>query len=132
MKGTSQLRVRRPAQSCSVAPLRHALRAFLEALGFQRDTIDDVTTAAGEALANAVEHAYRGDSEPARFVELYARIAHGKLAVDVSDHGAFNERDPLPGRGFGLLIIRAVAPQIRIDTSHGTSVRMRFAIPPKS
>jgi anti-sigma regulatory factor (Ser/Thr protein kinase) len=105
------------------------LRAFLQAIGMDADRLDDVTTAVGEALANAVEHAYGGDAGPAPFVELHARIARGKLAVDVSDRGSFIERERLPGRGFGLRIIRAIAPQIRIDTTRGTSVRMRFHIP---
>ncbi|MFZ1019061.1 MAG: ATP-binding protein [Candidatus Cybelea sp.] len=129
MNAVPQLRLRCPAQSRSVAPIRHALRAFLQAIGFDGDCLDDVTTAAGEALANAVEHAYQGDAGPVPFVELHARIARGKLAVDVSDRGSFIERDRLPGRGFGLRIIRAVAPQTRIDTARGTSVRMRFHTP---
>ena len=129
MNAVPQLRLRCPAQSRSVAPIRHALRAFLQAIGFDGACLDDVTTAAGEALANAVEHAYQGAAGPVPFVELHARIARGKLAVDVSDRGSFIERDRLPGRGFGLRIIRAVAPQTRIDTARGTSVRMRFHIP---
>jgi serine/threonine-protein kinase RsbW len=124
-----RLLLRCPARSRSVAPIRHALRAFLDAIGFDGDCLDDVTTAAGEALANAVEHAYRGDAGAASFVELHARITRGKLAVDVSDRGSFIERERLPGRGFGLRIIRAVAPQLRIDTARGTSIRMRFHIP---
>ncbi|HEX4013292.1 MAG TPA: ATP-binding protein [Candidatus Cybelea sp.] len=128
MSTASHLRLRCPAQSHSVAPIRHALRAFLEAIGVSGDCLDDVTTAAGEALANAVEHAYREDAGPARFVELHARIARGKLAVDISDGGTFIERERLPGRGFGLRIMRAVTPQFRIDTGRGTSVRMRFRL----
>ncbi|HEY2554900.1 MAG TPA: ATP-binding protein [Candidatus Cybelea sp.] len=129
MNVAPRLRLRCPAQSRSVAPIRHALRAFLEAIGFDGTCVDDVTTAAGEALANAVEHAYPGDSGPASYVELHARIVRGKLAVDVSDRGTLIQRERLPGRGFGLRIIRAVTPQIRIDTAHGTNVRMRFHLP---
>lgn len=129
----SQLRLRCPAQSRSVASIRRALRAFLEALGFDRNMLDDVTTAAGEALANAVEHAYATDTKQERVIELLARLDRGRLAVEICDNGCFIERAPLPGRGFGLRIIRAIAPQIRIDTSEGTRVRMRFEGPsPKS
>ena len=129
MNSASQLRLRCPAQSRCVAPIRHALRAFLEAIGLGGDCVDDVTTAAGEALANAVEHAYQGHAGPASYVELHARIDRGKLAVDVCDRGSFIERERLAGRGFGLHIIRAVTPQIRIDTALGTNVRMRFQLP---
>lgn len=60
----SELRLSCPAQSSYVAPIRHALGAFLEALQFDRNVRDDVTTAAGEALTNAVEHAYARSLEP--------------------------------------------------------------------
>jgi anti-sigma regulatory factor (Ser/Thr protein kinase) len=123
-----ELRLTCPAQSRYVALIRHALEAFLHALQFERDCIEDVTTAAGEALANVVEHAYADHGkQTARHFELRARILpSGKLAVDVSDDGSFIERKPLPGRGFGLRIIRAVAGKLTIDTAEGTCVRMTF------
>jgi GMP synthase PP-ATPase subunit len=46
--------------------------------------------------------------------------------VDVSDRGSFLRRKPLPGRGFGLRIIGAIAGGMRIDTSRGTCVSMTF------
>ena len=89
---------------------------------------DDVTTAAGEALANVVEHAYACSGERSgRDLTLLARVERGgKLCVDVSDRGSFLRRKPLPGRGFGLRIIRAIAGRMRIDTSRGTCVSMTF------
>lgn len=130
MKRPYELRLHCPAQSKCVAPVRHALRAFLEALAFDPGSLDDVTTAAGEALANVVEHAYvRTRKSVRRDVELLARIERGKLRVDVCDGGSFIVRDPLPGRGFGLRIIRAIARRIVIDTSNGTRIRMTFPGP---
>ncbi|HLY02841.1 MAG TPA: ATP-binding protein [Candidatus Cybelea sp.] len=128
--GRSELRLRRPAQTRSVAPIRRALRAFLEALAFEGSALDDITTAAGEALANAAEHAYAQKTKRRRCdVELLARFERGELSVEVSDGGCFIERSPLPGRGFGLRIIRAIAHQIQIETSHGTRIRMLFPGP---
>lgn len=128
MNSTSELRLRCPAQSHYVASLRHALAAFLQVLQVDRDFLEDVTTAAGEALANAVEHAYtRQQNGDACYLQLRARVlSDGKLSVDVSDEGAFIHREALPGRGFGLRIIRAVAGKLTIDTSGGTCVRMTF------
>jgi serine/threonine-protein kinase RsbW len=129
LSSASELRLRCPAQSHYVASVRHALAAFLQALQVDRDFLEDVTTAAGEALANVVEHAYaRRRNERACYVELRAKVLRGgKLSVDVSDDGAFVERTPLPGRGFGLRIIRAVAGKLTIDTTQqGTCVRMTF------
>ncbi len=124
----SQLHLRCPAQSRYVAPVRHALAAFLEALEFDRRPLEDIATAAGEALANIVEHAYaRGKKSTERYLELRAKVDRkGRLCVVISDNGEFVERRPLPGRGFGLRIIRAIASQLTIDTADGTRVRMLF------
>ena len=131
MTAAPELRLSCPAQPRYVPPIRHALAAFLQALGFERRELDDVITAAGEALANAVEHAYAGATDEAICVlELLARVEYGgTLYVDVSDRGSFIVRDPLPGRGFGLRIIHAVSASASIETNEGTRVRMRFAGP---
>jgi serine/threonine-protein kinase RsbW len=123
----SKLRLRCPAQSQYVALLRHALTAFLEALEFERAALDDVTTAAGEALANVVEHAYVNRRARRPYVELRARVdRRGRLLVVVADRGSFIDRRPLPGRGFGLRIIQAIAGKLVINTSTGTCVHMTF------
>jgi anti-sigma regulatory factor (Ser/Thr protein kinase) len=128
MSPASELQIGCPAQSRYVAPARHALASFLRALRFDRAFREDVTTAAGEAMANVVEHAYaRGRKRPSGHLELRAKLlGDGKLSVDVLDDGSFIERKPLAGRGFGLRIIRAVAGQLRIETDDGTRVRMTF------
>ena len=128
MTDASELRLTCPAQSLYVAPVRHALAAFLQALRFERDLLEDVTTAAGEALANVVEHAYgREHGRPRRYLELHARMHDGvRLSVDIRDGGSFVERTPPPGRGFGLRIIRAIAGRLVIDTTQGTRVSMTF------
>lgn len=133
MSGASELRLHCPAQPRHVPPVRHALAAFLEALGYDRRALEDVITAAGEALANVVEHAYVGAPDEALGkLELLARLEYsGTLCVDVNDHGSFIRREPSPGRGFGLRIIAAIAGDASIETIGGTRVRMRFAGPPQ-
>jgi anti-sigma regulatory factor (Ser/Thr protein kinase) len=129
MNGVSELRVFQEAQTRSVAPLRHALFGFCEALRLRGDAVDDIVTAAGEALANAVEHAYENQptqSQPPT-IELHARFDRGDLALDIVDRGKFVVREPLPWRGFGLRIMRAIAQQMTVDTSDGTRVRMHFS-----
>jgi serine/threonine-protein kinase RsbW len=120
--------LRCPAQSQYVAPVRHALAAFLAALEFERQCLEDVTTAAGEALANVIEHAYAHSVSAAEpYLELHAKLSgRGRLSIDVSDGGSFIPRRSMPGRGFGLRIIRAVAGELTIDTLAGTRVRMIF------
>lgn len=126
MNAPRVLRLQAPAHDRSVAPMRRALRSFLEKLGLDRGTLDDVTTAAGEALANAVEHAYGKGATGVCNVELLARMNSDHLALEISDRGSFRERAPLPGRGFGLRIIHAVAADVAIEKNGGTRIRMRF------
>src|SRR5581483_4545164 len=53
---TLQLEV--PAEPAALAPLRRALARFLEQAGLPPPEVFEITVAAGEAAANAVEHAY--------------------------------------------------------------------------
>ena len=123
----SELRLRCPAESPYVALVRHALTAFLVVLQMDRRRLEDVTMAAGEALANIIEHAYAGGVASEAYLELRACVSgDGRLSIDVSDAGAFITREPLPGRGFGLKIIRAIAAELQIDTSRGTHLHMTF------
>ena len=123
----SELRLFQEARTQSVAPLRHALSGFCEALSIKDEAIDDIVTAAGEALANAVEHAYAERPAHLPTIELHALFDSGDLALEVVDCGKFVERDPRPWRGFGLRIMRAVAQQMTVDTSDGTRVRLHFS-----
>lgn len=79
-------------------------------------------------MANVVEHAYaNGRNTSSGHLGLRAKLlSDGKVTVDVFDDGSFVQRRPLPGRGFGLRIISAVARQLRIETEDGTRVRMTF------
>lgn len=128
MTGFSELRLNCVARPESAAPMRHAVAAFIAATGcFTPDTSDDILTAVGEALANAVEHAYAG--APPLEVELVVRLdRNGVLAVDVFDRGTFIERAALPDRGFGLRVIRAIAQSVTITLDNGTHVRMIFSV----
>lgn len=130
MTGFSELRINALARRQAARPIRHAVAAFLAATGnVDRERRDDILTAVGEALANAVEHAY-DDPETTADVELLARLERGNvLAVDVFDRGRFIDRDPLPNRGFGLRIVEAIADQVVVSRDNGTRVHMVFALP---
>ena len=131
MKGHSELRVFRPADPKTAGPIRHALSAFLTTLDVGEEAIEDILMAVGEALANAVEHAYDGDATGV--VELHARIDDEEhLNIDVSDDGQFIEREPRPGRGFGLRIVKTVARSVAVEVDNGTRVRMVFDTGPRS
>jgi anti-sigma regulatory factor (Ser/Thr protein kinase) len=131
MMGYSELRLNCIARREVARPMRHAVAAFLAASGqVDSDSSDDILTAVGEALANAVEHAYEGVTE--NEVELFAHLSNDNvLAVDVFDRGTFIERAPRPGRGFGMRIVESIAKKVEVNVDNGTHVRMIFAaVPP--
>lgn len=129
MTGYSELRINCLARREAARPMRHAVAAFLAAAGCtDREANDDILTAVGEALANAVEHAYDGGAQ--NDIELFARLEDDHtLAVDVFDRGTFIERAARPGRGFGMRIVRAIAKTVTVDVADGTHVRMIFDAP---
>jgi serine/threonine-protein kinase RsbW len=123
----SELRITCTARPDSAKRMRHALAAFLQVLEVNSEACDDVLTATGEALANAIEHAYDGDGSLG-IVALEADFGEAKLSVNVIDRGNFIERDLRPGRGFGLRIIHSIAQSVDISTDEGTQIRMTFAM----
>ncbi len=132
MTGRSELRINRDTGDAGTPKaLRHALGAFLSALQIEPPLREDIIIAVGEALANAVEHAYRTGNSGT--VELHATTdAEDTLLVDVFDRGAFIDRELREGRGLGLRIVRAIARAVTIDTEGGTRIRMVFKTDPTS
>lgn len=129
MMGMSELRINRMAEPSAARPLRHAVGAFLSAIGVTGERAEDILMAVGEALANAVEHAY--DPAQRSKVELHVQFGTDQsVTIDVFDRGRFGQAQQRPGRGFGLRIVREVACELRIDTQDGTRVRMVFGAAP--
>jgi anti-sigma regulatory factor (Ser/Thr protein kinase) len=129
--GRAELRINRDTGDAGTPKaFRHALAAFLSALAIEPPLRDDIIIAVGEAVANAVEHAYQtGDSGT---VELHAVTdADDTLLVDVFDRGAFIDREVREGRGLGLRIVRAIARAVSIDTEGGTRIHMVFKTEPE-
>jgi PAS domain S-box-containing protein len=112
--------VRLPAAPTSAAIARRlALRyARVAKLGPQRTF--DLTIAVGEAVANAVEHAYRG-----RTGDFILRLAHsgGRVLGEVQDLGTWRHDCPDADRGRGLAILRSATDRFELERSmHGTKV----------
>lgn len=121
----SKLRVSCLAHPTAAKRLRHALAAFLSVLEIEPEVTEDILMATGEALANAIEHAYDGVT-PGIVTLAAAFDEELRLVLDVSDTGQFIERDERPGRGFGLRIIRSIASSVDISKDAGTSIHMIF------
>ena len=91
----------------------------------------DILIAAGEAAANAFEHATAGrpaDAAPVQ-ITLTVRAAHAIVEVTVADTGSWRpsaERAARPGtRGHGIIFMHALMDHVTIEPSErGTTVTM--------
>jgi anti-sigma regulatory factor (Ser/Thr protein kinase) len=116
---TVELRV--PAHPAELVIVRRALRRWLADLGVASRDHEDVITAAGEACANAVEHAY---GPVGGWVHLAGTCDDGTVEVIVRDGGRWRARPS--DRGRGMMLMRAVMDSVELDRSAaGTTVTMR-------
>ncbi len=126
------LSARLPADPSRLSGVRRVVMAWATAMGLPWETAEDLQLALGEALANAVEHAYSGGG-PGECEYRVARAADGSVDVEVIDTGTW--RPPPADRGFrgrGLELISALAQDVEIthgpdgSAAGGTRVRFRF------
>jgi serine/threonine-protein kinase RsbW len=110
--------------------MRADLRTWLLGHGVAEDDCDMVVLAVSEAMANSVEHAYRGD--PTGLVFVSGLLRDDMLEVAVSDRGDWvpPRLDPdntLNGlnRGRGLALIGQLMDKADVTTEGGTTVTMR-------
>ena len=120
--------VRLPAEPSSLARIRPALRRLAAHAGLDADRTMALLVASGEAMANAVLHAYPSGRGA---VDVRARGDAAGVRVDVEDHGRWREsrRD----RGHGLSLMRRLADECEIESgTAGTIVRLRIAAPART
>ncbi|QZY49178.1 SpoIIE family protein phosphatase [Mycolicibacterium austroafricanum] len=114
-----------PADASHLAPARAALRSWLASARVEPARVMDVLVAAGEALANAIEHGHR--HTPEGTVSLHATALVDRVQLTIADTGSWKvprpDRDSHRGRGIALM--RALMRDVDIDIgSSGTSVRL--------
>jgi anti-sigma regulatory factor (Ser/Thr protein kinase) len=115
-----------PAEAGSLQPARAALRAWLAGLEAPPFMQTDLLLAAGEALANSVEH---GGASGGRLRLRGHRTAH-RLVVCIGDDGAWTEPVIRQGRGRGLRIMRTLMDEVTIDAGPaGTRVDLALNFP---
>jgi anti-sigma regulatory factor (Ser/Thr protein kinase)/putative methionine-R-sulfoxide reductase with GAF domain len=117
-----ELRLQLPATPRQLAPVRQRLRLWLQAQGASEEECTAIVLAAGEACANAIEHAYG----PARetFV-VRARRNGPAVELMVSDHGRWREPRST-GRGRGLDIMQRTMEDVEVERGDlGTTVLMK-------
>jgi anti-sigma regulatory factor (Ser/Thr protein kinase) len=97
----------RPSQ---LAATRDALRAWAARQCLSPARTDDLLTACGEILANALEH---GSSGPVDLRVL--RADRWQIRVDVTDRGGWRPRQSDATRERGLAVVSRVAERISLD-----------------
>lgn len=111
----------------SVRFARQAVIDYARLCGFDRAELADIALAAGEALANAVEHG----NKDLGFIDVRCGFSAGTLTVEIGDTGpgfdvdqvASRTREPGSIRGFGISIMHAVMDDVRYSHS-GAVVRL--------
>jgi anti-sigma regulatory factor (Ser/Thr protein kinase) len=119
--------LRLPPQPDSVSAARNEVAEFVERVGAQSD---DAALAVTEAVANAVEHGFRGSGEGTIVVRIETLVPD-TLAVTVSDDGVGISPNPdRTGLGLGLALIGKLSNELEIRSTppHGTRVHMRFPL----
>jgi serine/threonine-protein kinase RsbW len=125
---------RAPAEAGQVAGMREAVLSFAEACGVTETARVDIALAVGEACSNVVMHAYVGAPAPGSLT-VEASHPSGELVIAVRDDGrGMVPRPDSPGLGLGLSIIGRLSERLEIgqNGTHGTTVRMTFAVPPRN
>lgn len=113
-----------PAHPSELAGSRAALRTWLTRAGLSPDQAMNVLIAAGEAVANAIEHGHR--QRPGT-VTLRACALVDRLELSVTDTGSW--KTPRPGadtrRGRGVALMEGLMDDVSIESGvDGTTVRM--------
>ncbi|HET9393098.1 MAG TPA: SpoIIE family protein phosphatase [Candidatus Rubrimentiphilum sp.] len=103
------------------------VRAMIHRFCDEHKLADDqrfaLTTAIGEAVANAVEHAYRNDDDGRFEVRLSAQ--NDCIAVQVQDRGQWRTFERRDDRGRGMIMMHELMDRVRINsTQHGTCLSM--------
>lgn len=127
--GAAPLRIEIEARAEQLVPLRRALRSWLEAAGADEDDTVAMQIAAGEAAANAVEHAYH-QAAPGP-VWLAAELQQGSVVcVRITDCGRWRPQRGLPSsRGRGMLLMRECVDDVNLARSpDGTTVMLRLRL----
>jgi anti-sigma regulatory factor (Ser/Thr protein kinase) len=104
---------------------RDATRSYAERAGLERERVFEVIVAAGEAVANAIEH---GSREDGALVVLELAIVDDEVVVRVENAGHWRSAPSRGERGRGVQIMRACATHVQItSTVDRTRLILTFA-----
>lgn len=111
-----------PSKLSAVSRFRRDLASWLEQLDVPASVRADVGLVASEAVANAIEHGYRGD--PSFEVVVDAEVGDC-IEMTIRDEGEWIPPVRRPDRGRGLPIMESLADSVTVEPSGtGTVVRL--------
>ncbi|HZE16577.1 MAG TPA: SpoIIE family protein phosphatase, partial [Mycobacterium sp.] len=123
------LELKFPAQASHLAPTRTALRSWLTRARVDPDQTVNVLIAAGEAVANAIEHGHR--HSPQGIISLRATALVDQVQLTIADTGSWKPPQPATDhhRGRGIALMRGLMHDVSInpDTA-GTTVNLSARI----
>jgi serine phosphatase RsbU (regulator of sigma subunit)/anti-sigma regulatory factor (Ser/Thr protein kinase) len=118
-----------PADVNELAGSRAALRNWLTRVQVPPEQVHDVLIAAGEAVANAIEHGHR--DKPDGVISLRATALANEVRLTIVDTGVWKPPQPIAAahRGRGITLMRALMGDVAIDSvSSGTTVQLSASI----
>ena len=123
------LELKFPADVSHLAPTRAALRSWLTRARVDPDQTMNVLVAAGEAVANAIEHGHR--DSPEGTISLAATALVDQVQLTITDTGSWKPPQPTPDphRGRGITLMRGLMHDVTINPgAAGTTVHLSARI----
>lgn len=118
---SERMEMRITARPQRAADVRRALGRWLDQINTPAQESFELTVALGEAVANAIEHAY---FSPDGTILIEAHHDRGNITLCVQDYGRWRQ-STTPTRGRGLELIRSLCDRVDIRrSSTGTRVEM--------
>ncbi|OBG30532.1 SpoIIE family protein phosphatase [Mycobacterium sp. 852002-51057_SCH5723018] len=123
------LELKFPADVSHLAPTRKALRTWLTRARLDPDQTMNVLIAAGEAVANAIEHGHR--HSPQGTISLDATVLVDQVHLTITDTGSWKPPQPASEshRGRGIALMKGLMHDVSIDPDPaGTTVHLSARI----
>lgn len=114
-----------PPKPTQLSHVRDAVDRWLKPLPIPGDRAAEIILALNEAAANAIEHAYRGFTEP-RAVSIEASISGAELVAVIADRGIWRPRRSRLDSGRGFILMRALSDGVDLQHDIGTRVCLRW------
>ena len=118
---------------------RGVVHQFLEQTGFDATQREEIAVAVGEAVANVIRHAYRGDIR--QKFSLLCKEGNGAVEIELRDQGEpfdpptepITPPDETCAGGRGIFMMQAIMDEIEYTRQGSTnSVRMKKYLPDKN